>query len=103
MYECVDKLSIKPDYCLIDAVKLELEMPNENIIKGDTKSYNIAAASILAKVTRDRLMKKYSEKYPQYDFENNKGYGTKKHREALLKFGATEIHRKSFLTKILDA
>lgn len=72
------------------------------IVKGDSKSASIAAASILAKVYRDRIMKEYALKYPQYDFENNKGYGTQKHIEAIIKYGATSIHRTSFLRKIFE-
>lgn len=73
----------------------------EAVIKGDAKSLSIAAASIIAKVTRDRILVKDGEKYPEYLFEKHKGYGTKAHKEALLKYGITPIHRKSFLTKIL--
>ncbi len=74
----------------------------EAVIKGDSKSLSIAAASIIAKVTRDRIMKKYGELYPEYGFEKHKGYGTKQHKEALLKHGQIEVHRKSFLSKILS-
>ena len=89
---------VMPDIALVDAVK-NLDAPCEQIpiIKGDAKSYSIAAASIVAKVERDRLMKKMAEKYPEYGFEQNKGYGTAKHIEALKKFGPCEIHRKTFL------
>ena len=73
----------------------------EAIVKGDSKSLCIAAASIIAKVTRDKIMEKYAVIYPEYGFEKHKGYGTKQHRDALLKYGSTDIHRKSFLTKIL--
>ncbi|MCK5780606.1 MAG: ribonuclease HII [Psychrilyobacter sp.] len=79
----------------------EYNKPQEFVIKGDGKSLSIAAASIIAKVTRDRLMKKYDELYPEYGLGKHKGYGTKQHREALLTFGKTPCHRKSFLTKIL--
>jgi len=79
----------------------EYNGPQEFVIKGDGKSLSIAAASIIAKVTRDRIMVKYDELYPQYGFAKHKGYGTKAHREALLEFGKTPCHRNSFLTKIL--
>ncbi len=89
------------DFLLIDAEKLDnVEIDKLSLIKGDEKSISIGAASICAKVFRDNLMKKYHEIYPEYDLINNKGYGTKKHRDALLKYGATEMHRKSFLKKI---
>ncbi len=79
----------------------EYDKPQEFVIKGDGKSLSIAAASIIAKVTRDRIMVKYDELYPEYGFAKHKGYGTKAHREALLKYGKTKCHRESFLTKIL--
>ncbi len=98
MIECVDKISEKPDLVLIDAVKLEdTWVEIIPIIKGDTLSISIAAASILAKVTRDRIMIEYSLKYPGYGFEKNKGYGTKEHYEGISKNGITPIHRKTFL------
>jgi len=87
-----------PELVLIDAVRLEdLGLPQENIIKGDAKSQSIAAASIVAKVRRDAYMIGLSEKYPEYNFASNKGYGTKEHMDALKKYGSTEIHRKTFL------
>lgn len=90
------------DYLLIDAVKLEdIDIPQMNIVKGDARSISIAAASILAKVTRDRLMIRYNEQYPGYSFNSNKGYGTKQHYEGISKLGITPIHRKSFLKNIL--
>ena len=73
----------------------------ENIIKGDAKSYNIAAASILAKVFRDRLMKTFAEKFPNYKFEKHKGYGTKDHIQALKQFGKCDIHRNSFIKNFI--
>ncbi len=89
------------DFLLIDAEKLEnIQIPKLSLVKGDEKSISIGAASICAKVFRDNLMKSYDEKYPEYDLANNKGYGTKKHIEAILKHGPTKMHRKSFLTKI---
>lgn len=101
MVECFNNSKIKPDLLLVDAVKLNIcenEMP---IIKGDATSYAIACASIVAKVYRDRMMEDYALKYPNYDFENNVGYGTKKHIEAIKSNGITPIHRLSFLSKII--
>ena len=89
------------EHLLIDAVALkDVEIPQTNIIKGDTLSVSIAAASIIAKVTRDRLMCEYHEMYPYYGFDRNKGYGTKFHYEGISKHGICEIHRKSFLRRI---
>lgn len=100
--ESCNSLSIKPDFVLSDGYLVKnIEIENKSVIKGDTKSASIAAASILAKVYRDNLMKKYAEKYPHYDFENNVGYGTSKHIEALKTYGKCSIHRNSFLTKLL--
>ena len=79
-----------------------LDIPCDYVIKGDAKSMSIAAASILAKVSRDRLCYDYAEKYPQYGFDKHKGYGTKVHIEALKKYGPCEVHRMSFLRKILN-
>jgi ribonuclease HII len=102
MKQCVDELKIKPDLVLLDGNrKFQSEIPVITIVKGDTKSFSIAAASILAKVTRDRLMKKLSEQYPVYLWEQNKGYPTKQHREIIKRFGPSPLHRKSFLKKIL--
>ncbi|MEG1806105.1 MAG: ribonuclease HII, partial [Clostridia bacterium] len=101
MIECVDKIAIKPEIVLVDAVKLNLPIASESIIKGDEKSYSIACASILAKVTRDRIMEKYDEIYPQYQFGKHKGYGTKIHIEAIKQFGACEIHRRTFIKKFI--
>ena len=97
MKKTLDNLTVKPDIVLIDAVKLDIDFPQDNIIKGDALSYNIAAASILAKVYRDRLMKNLSEIYPEYNFAKHKGYGTKEHIEALKKYGKCKIHRESFI------
>ena len=98
MREAVRKLSVVPDLLLVDAVTIpELDLRQVPIIKGDAKSQSIAAASILAKVTRDRLMKTYDELMPEYHFASNKGYGTREHIEALRKYGPTAIHRKSFI------
>ncbi len=93
----------KDSFILIDYVSFDIENYNfERIKKGDTKSFQIACASILAKVTRDRMIVEMDKKYPYYDLKNNKGYGTKKHIEAIIKNGASEEHRKSFLTRILE-
>ena len=96
MIEAINNLSVKPEHLLIDAVKLDIDIPQTSIIKGDAKSESIAAASIIAKVTRDRMMVELDEKYPMYDFKHNKGYGTIKHIEALYKYGPMSEHRKSF-------
>ncbi len=97
MYEAVFALNPAPKQVFIDAVRLEqLPMPSLSIIKGDAKSASIAAASIIAKVTRDRLMDEYDRQYPQYGFAHHKGYGTAEHIEALKKYGPCPIHRKSF-------
>lgn len=93
---CLEKLNVKPQVALLDAMNLDMDYPVESIIKGDEKSLSIAAASILAKVYRDDLMIEYSKEYPQYQFDKNKGYGTKVHLEALDKFGITPIHRKTY-------
>ena len=96
MIEAINNLSIKPEHLLIDAVKLDIDIPQTSIIKGDAKSQSIASASIIAKVTRDRMIVELDKKYPMYDFKHNKGYGTKKHIEALYKYGPLKEHRKSF-------
>lgn len=96
MKEAVNNLSVKPEHLLIDAVKLDIDIPSTSIIKGDQKSLSIASASIIAKVTRDRMLVELDKKHPEYDFKHNKGYGTKKHIEALYKYGALSEHRKSF-------
>lgn len=91
-----------PEHLLIDAVSLkDVDKPQTSIIKGDAKSLSIAAASIIAKVTRDRLMAEYHRQYPYYGFDTNKGYGTKAHYEGIDKYGITPIHRKTFLKNIL--
>lgn len=98
MREAVGQLSVKPDMLLNDAVRIpDLDIPQEAIIKGDAKSVSIAAASIVAKVTRDRLMVRYDSVYPAYGFAAHKGYGAAAHIEALKKYGPTPIHRKSFI------
>lgn len=102
MKNAVENLKIKPNILLIDAVKIESDIKQENIIKGDEKSYNIACASIIAKVYRDNYMKQISLKYPLYNFAQNKGYSTRAHIESLLKNGPCQIHRKTFISKILE-
>ncbi len=104
MMEAVKALSIKPGHILIDGnfTITDLDLPQQAIIKGDSKSYTIAAASIVAKVTRDRLMHELHEKFPEYNFSKNKGYGTKEHISAIKNHGVSPIHRGSFLTKILQ-
>ncbi|MBF0713456.1 ribonuclease HII [Gemella sp. GH3] len=97
MIKAVNNLSIKPDFLLIDAMPLDIpDINSHSIIKGDDKSVSIAAASVIAKVYRDRLMEQYAIKYPYYDFENNMGYGTKKHLIGLEKYGVCDIHREDY-------
>lgn len=97
MKQAIDKLNPAPDHLLIDAMPLKnIPFTTESIIKGDQKSISIAAASILAKVTRDQMMLELHQQYPGYYFDKNQGYGTKQHIEALEKYGITPIHRKSF-------
>ena len=98
----IDNLKVTPDILLNDAVIIPgVDIEQVKIIKGDAKSQSIAAASIIAKVTRDRMMAEYDKMYPGYGFAQHKGYGTKAHVEALKEYGPSPIHRKSFLTKIL--
>lgn len=96
MLKAIDNMQVKPEYLLIDAVKIKTNTPYESIIKGDEKSESIAAASIIAKVTRDRMLIELDKKYPMYGFKTNKGYGTKKHIDAINKYGILESHRKTF-------
>ena len=103
MAECIENMPVKPELILIDAVDIKVSVPIKSIIKGDAQSYNIAAASIIAKVTRDRLMRDYDNLYPQYGFAKNKGYGTKEHIEALKKCGPCPLHRKSFIKNFIGA
>jgi len=101
MKRAVDSLKIKPDFMLIDALEIaDIDIKQKSIIKGDSRSISIAAASIIAKVTRDNIVKQYDIKYPEYKFSKHKGYGTKEHYEAIKKYGITPIHRKSFLKNI---
>ncbi len=94
----IEELSTKPELIIIDALEhIDTKgIPYESIIKGDAKCYSIAAASIIAKVTRDRIMRQWDEVYPQYGFSKHKGYGTKMHIEAIKQYGLTPIHRRSF-------
>lgn len=101
MKKCLNNLKIKPDIVLTDAVKIETNLPQENIIHGDALSYNIAAASILAKVYRDNLMIKMHKIYPQYNFSKHKGYGTKEHIKNLVNYGACPLHRKTFIKNFI--
>ena len=98
LYEAIKSMEIKPNVILVDALTGidTLGIPYKSIIKGDAKSYSIGAASIIAKVTRDRIMREWDKIYPEYGFEAHKGYGTAKHIEAIKKYGLTPIHRKSF-------
>ncbi|MGG1679741.1 ribonuclease HII [Neobacillus sp. NRS-1170] len=96
MSSSITSLKPEPDFLLIDAMKLGTPYPSESIIKGDAKSVSIAAASIIAKTARDELMKNLSKQYPAYGFQNNMGYGTKEHIDALQQYGITPYHRKSF-------
>lgn len=96
MLQAIEHLELKPEHLLIDAMSLEIDIPQTSLIKGDAKSMSIAAASIVAKVTRDQMMTEYDQTYTGYDFTHNAGYGTKKHLEGLAKQGFTDIHRQSF-------
>ena len=101
MNRAIAQLSVRPELALIDGNRDSgIEVPSRCIVKGDSRCADIAAASILAKVTRDRYMIKMAEQYPQYGFEQHKGYGTKQHYAALREYGATPIHRMSFLRKM---
>lgn len=101
MVEAVNNLSIKPEHLLIDAVKLDIDIPQTSIIKGDAKSQSIASASIIAKVTRDRIMRQWDEVYPQYGFAKHKGYGTAAHIAAIKENGICPLHRLSFVKKFI--
>lgn len=97
MYDAINNLKVKPEYVLIDAMKLEdLSIPSKSIIKGDAKSESIAAASIIAKVTRDNLMYELDKKFPEYGFKNHKGYPTKAHLDAIKKYGILDNYRFTF-------
>ena len=103
MNRAIEGLNVKPDFALIDGNRVPrgIKIPCETIVKGDSKSMSVAAASVLAKVTRDRLMLEYDKKYPDYNFKKHKGYGTKEHTELIKQYGPCEIHRLSFLKNIL--
>lgn len=96
MKKAISDTNIKPDHVLIDAMPLDIDVPTTSIIKGDAKSISIAAASVIAKVTRDKMMYELDKIYPMYGLASNKGYGTKKHIEAIKKYGITKYHRLSF-------
>lgn len=101
MSRAIESMKTKPDFMLIDALELaDINIKQKSIIKGDSKSISIAAASIIAKVTRDAILKEYNIEYPEYNFPKHKGYGTKEHYEALKTYGATPIHRTSFLKNL---
>lgn len=103
MNRSIEGLGIKADYALIDGNRVPkgIKIPCETVVKGDAKSASIAAASVLAKVTRDRLLLEYDKEYPQYNFKKHKGYGTKEHTDLILEYGPSPIHRMSFLKKLL--
>ena len=96
MIDAINNCKVKPEHILIDAMPLELDIPTTSIIKGDLKSITISAASVIAKVTRDRMMYGLDEKFPMYEFKKNKGYPTKAHMEAIKKYGIIKEHRKTF-------
>ena len=96
MKEAINNCPIKPEHVLIDAMPLDIDIPTTSIIKGDIKSITISAASVIAKVTRDRMLYELDKQYPMYDFKDNKGYPTKKHLEAIEKYGIIKEHRRSY-------
>lgn len=103
MKEAVLGLSPSPDYLLIDGLnRIALNIPQETIVHGDGRSISVASASILAKVSRDRIMEMYHRQFPQYNFLRNKGYGTREHRDAILKYGRCKLHRYSFRLTVVD-
>ncbi len=103
MIKAVKDLKIKPDYLLIDGNQLiDIDIEKQTVVSGDAKSESIAAASIIAKVTRDRMLVNFDKLYPEYGFAKHKGYGTKMHIEAIKKYGLTPIHRKSFCKKFVE-
>ena len=97
MTKAVETLSVKPDITLVDGVDTNLNINAEYIVKGDSKSYTIGCASILAKVYRDNLMKEYAKEFPEYEFEKHKGYGTKTHIEKIKEIGPCKLHRRTFI------
>ncbi|MBN2254794.1 MAG: ribonuclease HII [Deltaproteobacteria bacterium] len=103
MEEAVSRLTVSVDYLLIDGRDtISLPIPQQAVIKGDSRSISVASASIIAKVTRDRIMDVYHRIYPEYNFQKHKGYGTREHREAIRKHGLSQIHRQSFKIKMSD-
>lgn len=103
MIKAIKDLKIKPDYLLIDGNQLiDIDIEKQTVVSGDAKSESIAAASIIAKVTRDRMLVNFDKLYPEYGFAKHKGYGTKMHIEAIKKYGLTPIHRKSFCKKFVE-
>lgn len=100
--QALEGMEVKPEQVYTDAMPLDCDIPCTSMVKGDARMYSIAAASIIAKVTRDNIMKQCAEQYPQYGFEQHKGYGTKAHYDAIEKYGVLPIHRRSFLKKILE-
>ena len=102
MRGAINQLKIQPEILLNDAVIIpEVKIPQEKIIKGDAKSLSIAAASIIAKVTRDRMMKDYHELFPEYGFNKHKGYGSKEHIQSIQQYGPSPIHRRTFITHFI--
>lgn len=103
MIQAINDLQITPDYVIVDGnQKIDITIPLDTVIKGDSKSESIACASIIAKVTRDRMLLKYDKEYPEYGFSKHKGYGTKLHIEAIKEYGITPIHRTSFCKKFVS-
>ena len=103
MIQAINDLQITPDYVIVDGnQKIDITIPLDTVIKGDSKSESIACASIIAKVTRDRMLLKYDKEYPEYGFSKHKGYGTKLHIEAIKEYGITPIHRPSFCQKFIN-
>jgi ribonuclease HII len=101
MKQAVEQLNIVPDFLLVDAENVSVETPQTAIIHGDALSQSVAAASIIAKVTRDRMCLEWDEQYPEYGLAIHKGYATKHHREMLLRYGSTPLHRKLFIRKVM--
>lgn len=102
MLKAVEALNPPPEYLLVDAEELSTPIPQQALVKGDSLSQAIAAASIVAKVTRDRMAREWDRFFPEYGFHRHKGYGTREHREALRRFGPCRLHRLSFLAKVLS-
>lgn len=103
MIQAINDLQITPNYVIVDGnQKIDITIPLDTVIKGDSKSESIACASIIAKVTRDRMLLKYDKEYPEYGFSKHKGYGTKLHIEAIKEYGITPIHRPSFCQKFIN-